>query len=213
MRLYIANKAYSSWSLRPWILLKAFDIPFEETLIRMALPETRAQMLAVSPTGKVPALQDGEVKTYDSLAILEYIAETHPHLPIWPRDKAARALARALSAEMHSGFTALRQHCPTQFTRPPRKIALTEAVEADIARIEAAWADALKRSGGPFLFGEFCAADAMFAPVVNRFHTYDIAVQASTRAYMNAMMATPAWQAWIAQAEAEPWRIDHYDAV
>ena len=215
LRLVIANKAYSSWSQRPWLLLRHFAIPFEETVIALNLPETRAQILAVSPTGKCPALVDGEIVVWESLAILEYVAESFPHLPIWPREKPARALARALASEMHAGFTALRVHCPTQYRRPVRKIALTPQVEADVARIEAAWADARARfgQGGPFLFGAFSAADAMFAPVVNRLHTYDVAVGAPTRAYMDAMMDLPAWKAWETGAKEEPWSIAHYDQL
>lgn len=215
LRLAIVNKAYSSWSLRPWLLLTHFGVPFEETVIAMGRPETRSEILNFSPTGKCPALRDGDIVVFESLAIIEYIAENFPHLPVWPADKRARALARSLASEMHGGFLALRNHCPTQFLRPVRKIALTPEVESDVARIEAAWADARARfgAGGPFLFGAFSAADAMFAPVVNRFHTYDIAVGPQTRAYMDTIMALPAWKAWIAGAEGEPWRIESYDRV
>ncbi len=213
LRLAIVNKAYSSWSLRPWLLMRHFGIPFEETVIPMARPETRAEILKFSPTGKCPALRDGDIVVWESLAIVEYLAESLPQLPIWPLDWGARARARAISNEMHAGFGALRNHCPTQFLRPVRKIALTPEVEADVARIEAIWRDARARFGGPFLFGDFSAADAMFAPVVNRFHTYDIPVAPDTRAYMGAIMALPAWKAWIADAQGEPWRIDHYDQV
>jgi glutathione S-transferase len=215
LKLVIVNKAYSSWSLRPWILMRQFDIAFEETVIAMARPETRAEILRYSPTGKVPCLIDGEVVVWESLAILEYLAELFPALAIWPREGAARAHARALSAEMHAGFQALRQHCPTQFLRPVRRIALTPEAQTDVARIEAAWAEARARFGaaGPFLFGEFSAADAMFAPVVNRFHTYDVPVGAATRAYVAAIQNLPAWKAWISGAEGEPWRLDDYDRV
>ena len=215
LRLVIANKAYSSWSQRPWMLMRHFAIPFEETVIAMGRPQTRAEMLAYAPTGKCPALVDGDVVVWESLAILEYLAESLPALPLWPREKPARALARTLSSEMHAGFMALRGHCPTQYRRPVRKIALTPEVEADVARIEAAWADARARfgGGGAFLFGEFSAADAMFAPVVNRLHTYDIPVSAPTRAYVDAMRDLPAWKAWEAGAQEEPWTIDRYDSI
>ena len=213
LRLVIVNKAYSSWSLRPWIAMRHFGVPFEETVIAMAQPETRARILEFSPTGKCPVLIDGDIVVWESLAILDYLAEAFPGLPVWPREKAARAHARALSAEMHAGFQALRSHCPTQFRRPVRKRDLTPQVEADVARIEAAWRGARARfaATGPFLFGEFCAADAMFAPVVNRFHIYAVPVAPETRAYMDAVMALPAWKAWIAGAEGEPWRIESYD--
>lgn len=215
LKLIVANKAYSSWSLRAWILLAHFKIPFEETVIPLDLPETRKLILKHSPTAKVPALVDGPITVWESLAIIEYLAEIFPEKAIWPRGKAARALARSLSSEMHAGFQALRQHCPMNFVRPVRKLALNEAVEADVARIEAAWAHARKTYGkaGPFLFGRFSAADAMFAPVVNRFHIYDIPVSRGTRDYMAAMMALPAWKAWAADAEAEEWRIEKYDAI
>jgi glutathione S-transferase len=215
LRLVIANKAYSSWSLRPWILLAHFKIPFEEIVIPLDRPDTRERILRYAPTGKCPSLQDGAISMWESLAIVEYVAEKYPDKTIWPRGRAARAHARSLSSEMHAGFQALRQHCPTNFRRPVRKIALTEEVEADIARIEAAWAQARKSFGGagPFLFGRFTAADAMFAPVVNRFQTYDVAVSKTTRDYMDAVMALPAWKAWIRDAEAEQWRIEKYESV
>jgi glutathione S-transferase len=215
LKLIVANKAYSSWSLRPWILLAHFKIPFEEIVIPMDRPETRRAMLKYAPTAKCPSLHDGKIAVWESLAIMEYVAEAFPEKAIWPRAKAARAHARSLASEMHAGFAALRQACPTNFRRKPKAIALGEEARADVARIEAAWADTRDTFGkaGPFLFGRFSAADAMFAPVVNRFHAYDIRVAKATRAYMEAMMALPAWRAWIADAEAEPWRIEKYEAV
>ncbi len=215
LKLVVANKAYSSWSLRPWILMVHFHIPFEEVVIPMDQPETRAQMLKHAPTGKCPSLHDGKIAVWESLAIIEYIAESYPDKAIWPRGKAARAHARSLSNEMHAGFMALRQACPTNFRRRPKAIALSDDVKADIARIEAAWRHARETFGkaGPFLFGRFSAADAMFAPVVNRFHAYDIRVDANARAYMEAVMALPAWKAWIADAEAEPWRMERYESI
>ncbi len=215
LKLILANKAYSSWSLRPWILLAHFKIPFEEVVIPMDEPETRANMLKYAPSGKCPSLHDGKTAVWESLAIIEYVAETHPEKAIWPRAKAARAHARSLANEMHAGFGALRQACPTNFRRPVRAIAVSEEVRADVARIEEAWAHARETFGtaGPYLFGRFSAADAMFAPVVNRFHVYDIQVSKPSRAYMETIMALPAWKAWIAAAEAEPRRIERYDAI
>ncbi len=215
LKLVVANKAYSSWSLRPWILMTHFRIPFEDVTISMDQPETRAEMLKHAPTGKCPSLHDGKIAVWESLAIIEYVAETYPEKAIWPRAKAARAHARSLANEMHAGFSALRQACPANFRRKPKAIPLSGEVQADIARIEAAWAHARETFGkaGPFLFGRFSAADAMFAPVVNRFHVYDIAVGKGTRAYMDAIMALPAWKAWIAAAEAEPWRIERYEII
>ena len=215
LHLYIGNKAYSSWSLRPWLLLTAFGIPFDETVIPMYRAETRDAMLAVSPNGKVPALHAGDLVVSESIAIVEFLAESFPDLPIWPRDRAARALARAVSAEMHAGFLRLRQACPTNFRRPRRAMPIPAEVRADVDRIETLWADARARFGldGPFLFGAFCAADAMYAPVVNRLDTYAVPVRPETRAYMEAVMALPAWRAWIAGGAAEPWRNDAYDAM
>ncbi len=215
LKLVLANKAYSSWSLRPWILLAHFKIPFEEIVIPMGQPQTSEAMLKYAPTGKCPSLHDGRIAVWESLAIIQYVAELYPEKPIWPRAKAARAHARSLANEMHAGFLPLRQACPTNFRRAPKAIALSDAVRADIARIEAAWAHARETygKGGPFLFGRFSAADAMFAPVVNRFHAYAVPVAPATRAYMDAVMALPAWKAWIADGEAEPWRIEAYEAV
>jgi glutathione S-transferase len=215
LKLIVANKAYSSWSLRPWILLTHFKIPFEEVVIPMDRPETRAAMLKYAPSGKCPSLHDGRIAVWESLAIMEYVAEAYPEKAIWPKGKAARAHARSLSSEMHAGFSALRQACPTNFRRKPKAIPLSDEVRADIARIEAAFAHACETFGkaGPFLFGRFCAADAMFAPVVSRFHAYDIPVAKPTRTYMEAIIALPAWKAWIADAEAEPWRLDKYEAI
>jgi glutathione S-transferase len=215
LTLVLANKAYSSWSMRPWMLLKHFDIPFDEIVIPMNQPETHAEMLKHAPSGKCPSLHDGTISVWDSLAIIEYLAETYPTFPIWPRGTEARAYARSLSAEMHSGFMALRRECPMNIRRPRRAIKVSEDVRADVVRIDEAFADARTRFGaaGAFLFGDFSAADAMFAPVVNRFDTYDLPVSDTTRAYMAAMKALPAWQQWERDAFAEPWRIGHYEAI
>ncbi len=215
LKLILANKAYSSWSLRAWILLAHFKIPFDEVVIPLDEPETRASILKYAPNGKCPSLHEGGIAVWESLAIMEYVAEAYPEKAIWPRGKGARAHARSLASEMHAGFGALREACPTNFRRPVRAIPLSEAVRADAARIEAAWRHARATFGkaGLFLFGRFSAADAMFAPVVNRFHVYDFPVSKPTRAYMEAIMALPAWKAWIAAAAAEPWRIAKYEAV
>ena len=215
LKLVVTNKAYSSWSLRPWILLAQLKIPFEEVVVPMDQPDSRANMLKYAPTGKCPSLHDGKIAVWESLAIIEYVAAAYPERTIWPKGKAARAHARSLASEMHAGFGALRQACPTNFRRPVRAIPLSDEVRADVARIEAAFAHAHAAfgKGGPFLFGRFSAADAMFAPVVNRFHVYDVPVSKATRAYMEAIMALPAWKAWIADAHAEPWRIERYDAI
>jgi glutathione S-transferase len=214
-KLVIGSKAYSSWSLRPWMVLTHFGVAFEEVVVELDAPDTRERLLEYSPSARAPVLIHDGVTIWDSLAIIEYVAETWAELPVWPRDKAARAMARALSAEMHSGFSALRAHCPTQFARGSRKRALTSDVEADVRRIEEAWRAARARfgAGGPFLFGAFSAADAMFAPVVNRFQTYEIDVASDAKAFMQAIMDLPEWGAWTKAAEAEPRRNAAYEAL
>lgn len=215
LQLVIVNKAYSSWSFRPWLLMRHFGIAFSEIVIPMAQETTRAEILRYAPSGKCPSLRDGAVTVWDSLAIIEYLAETFPELPIWPRDKAARAQARALAAEMHSSFVPLRSNLPMNMRRKPAPLNLAPDVLADIARIEAAFAAAKKdfARGGDFLFGDFSAADAMFAPVVSRFRTYAVDVSAPTRAYMETIEALPAYRQWQKEADAEPWHVAAYDAV
>ena len=213
LTLTIGNKAYSSWSLRPWILLRHFGILFDEQVIPLYEPISSLKIQRHSPSGKVPALAADDVLVWDSLSIIEFVAETYSDLPIWPADRSARAMARSLSAEMHAGFLPLRRACPTNFRRAPKPVVISDEVQRDVYRIEASWAAARARwgQGGPFLFGRFTAADAMFAPVVNRFHVYAIDVSPETRAYMDAVMALPAWQAWIADAKQEPWTIDSFE--
>jgi glutathione S-transferase len=205
-KLIIGSKAYSSWSLRPWLLLAHFKIPFEEILVPLRQDTTKAAILKFSPSGKVPALVDGKITVWESIAIFEYIAEVYPDKAIWPRAKAARAHARALVAEMHAGFQTLRSHCPTNFRSTVQSRTLTPEASADVARIEAAWAEARGHFGktGPFLYGKFSAADAMFAPVVNRLHIYDVPVSPATRTYMNQILALPAYQAWVHDSQDEP---------
>jgi glutathione S-transferase len=211
--LVIANKNYSSWSFRPWILMRHFGLAFDEIVIPMAQENTRAEMSRFSPAGKCPSLHDGEIVVWDSLAIIEFVAELYPDKPIWPRPRAARARARSLAAEMHSGFGSLRQLLPMNMRRAVARRELTPEASADVARLEQAFAQARREFGqaGACLFGDFSAADAMFAPVVNRLHVYKVAVTPATRAYMDAMMALPAWQNWSAQAQAETWIIDKYE--
>src|SRR4029077_11525547 len=178
LKLVIGNKNYSSWSFRPWIGLTAAGIAFEEEVISLYVEGGREQILKHSPAGKVPILIDGDVRVWESLAILEYAAETFPGAGLWPADTAARATARAISAEMHAGFAALREECTMNFWRPPAKRALSAAAQANVARVQEIWANARAEygAGGPFLFGKFSAADAMYAPVVQRFIAYDIDV-------------------------------------
>jgi glutathione S-transferase len=207
LHLIIGNKNYSSWSLRPWIAMKAADIAFDETVISLNAPEFKPTLSKLSGTGKVPTLVDGDVHVWESLAILEYLAEKFPAAALWPADAGARAHARVIANEMHAGFMPLRRHCPMNFWRPVQKRNLPPDVAANVRRIDAMWSDCRKRfgHGGPFLFGRFGAADAMYAPVVSRFHTYAVDVGATSRAYMDAVMALPAWAEWRGAALKEEW--------
>lgn len=209
LKLIVGNKNYSSWSMRPWIAMKAADIPFEETVISLDAPNFKQVVGPVSGTGKVPVLIDGDVRVWESLAILEYLAEKFPNAGLWPADAAARAFARAVSNEMHAGFVPLRRHMPMNMWRPVIKRELTPEVSANVQRIELMWSECRMRygskSGGLFLFGGFGAADSMYAPVVARLHTYGVDVAATTKAYMDAVMALPAWREWHAAALKETW--------
>lgn len=205
MRLYIGNKNYSSWSFRPWIAMKAKGIDFEEVLIPFDDDAGNPRFREFSPTGKVPTLVDGDLTVWESLAILEYVADRFPDLGFWPGQAGPRALARAVACEMHAGFAALRNLCPMNMRREIRAVAVTEALARDVARIETLWADCLERSGGPFLFGAFSNADAMYAPVVNRLEKYVLSDHPAVRAYSAAMKAHPAWIEWETAALAEPW--------
>ncbi|MCJ8056313.1 glutathione S-transferase family protein [Shinella curvata] len=203
--LYVGNKNYSSWSFRPWIALEAAGVPFTDKVIPFDFAAGNPQFRDLSPTGKVPVLHHGAVRVWESLAIIEYVAELFPERGLWPRDAAARAEARAISMEMLSGFRAIRNACPMNIRRKPGKIDLPDGVRDDVARIETIWKDAIARSGGPFLFGAFSAADAMYAPVVSRFEAYCLTQDETVLAYMARVKAHPAWQKWQAAAEAEPW--------
>ncbi|HSV22082.1 MAG TPA: glutathione S-transferase family protein [Xanthobacteraceae bacterium] len=207
LHLTIGNKNYSSWSFRPWLALKVAAIPFEETVIPIHYPGSKEKFLEHSPAGKVPILKDGAVTVWESLAILEYVAEKFPDAALWPRDAAARAHSRTIASEMHAGFVPLRRQCPMNMWRPVKKLELSAETAANVARIDAMWSDCRARFGGdgPFLFGRFGGADAMYAPVVSRFHTYAVEVSAVSSAYMQTMMALPAWQEWYDAALKEEW--------
>lgn len=203
MQLVIGNKNYSSWSLRPWLALRVAGIAFTEQRIPLDEPDSKARMLAVSPAGRVPVLIDGSVTVWDSLAICEYAAERFPSSRLWPAEPALRATARAISAEMHSGFSGLRNAMPMNCrSRHPGKGA-TPAALADIARIVELWSDALNASGGPFLFGHFTIADAFYAPVVSRFVTHAVALPALCQRYVDSVQALPAMAEWNAAAALE----------
>jgi glutathione S-transferase len=216
LKLVIGNKNYSSWSMRPWLALRANDIPFEEIFVPLYTGAADKQrILDFSHAGKVPILVDGEVTVWDSLAIIEYIAERFPEKRLWPEHPAHRAHARSVSAEMHSGFAALRNECGMNLHRVVRAIELSDDARANIARIEEIWADCRKRYGrsGPFLFGRFGAADAMFAPVVHRFRTYAVAVSEEAQRYMDTMMALPAFAEWTRGGLAETIIIEKFETA
>ncbi|WP_322011039.1 glutathione S-transferase family protein [Paraburkholderia sp. J12] len=204
MKLVIGDKNYSSWSMRPWLLLTHFGIPFDEVLIELDEPGTKTAILEYSSSGKVPCLvADDGFAVWDSLAIAETLADRHPQHALWPREPNARARARSVSAEMHSGFGALRNALPMniRLTRPG--VGNTPDVLADVARIDTLWRECLAASGGPFLFGEFGIADAMYAPVVMRFNSYAPKLSPEAAAYAGRVTALPAVAAWIAAARRE----------
>ncbi len=214
LKLVIANKLYSSWSLRPWMVLRASGIAFEEIQIPLRRDDSRARVLEHSPSGKVPALIDGEQVIWESLAIIEYLAESHPDKAIWPKNRDARAHARAVASEMHSGFQALRAGCPMNLGARFQTPEMTDAMTACVNRIEEIWADARVQFGGEgrYLYGAFSAADAMYAPVASRLETYQIPVRAGSRSYIDAILGHRAFQDWRTAALAEPWTIADYDA-
>ncbi|HEU0151010.1 MAG TPA: glutathione S-transferase family protein [Bradyrhizobium sp.] len=207
MKLVIGNKNYSSWSLRPWLAMRGCNIGFEEIFIPLYTEDKadKDRILSFSPAGKVPILIDGDIAVWDSLAIIEYLAERFPNAGLWPHDAAERAHARSISAEMHSGFVPLRSACGMNLHRSVRAVALSDDARANVARIEEIWSECLMRHNarGPFLFGAFSAADAMFAPVVHRFRTYAIEVSPQAKAYMDTMWTFPAFAEWTRDGLAE----------
>ena len=208
-KLVIGNKNYSSWSLRPWLAMQVAGIEFEEVQILLDQPDTKEKILEHSPAGKVPILIDGDLTVWESLAILEYLAEAYPNRGLWPEDAILRAEARSVSAEMHAGFGALRDYYPMNMRKRIPGREPTPAVQKDINRILEIWDNCLEASQGPFLFGTFSAADAMFAPVVSRFETYEIPVNRKCRAYMDDVLTIPVLEKWYAAAESEPWILEH----
>ena len=209
--LVIGSKRYSSWSLRPWIALKQAGITFDEIVIPLRQPDTKARIAQYSPSGRVPFLKDDDVSVWDSIAICEYVAEMLPGAYLWPEDRGARAVARSVAAEMHSGFPALREHLSMDVTRRIDLPEIPAAAQTDIARIQAIWIDCRTRFGstaegphGPFLFGAFTMADAMYAPVATRFRTYGVTLDPVCAAYVDSIMSLPAMGEWIAAAKLEP---------
>ncbi len=214
LTLVIGNKNYSSWSMRPWLALKANNIAFEEILIPLYTGEAdKKRILGFTQSGKVPALIEGDTTVWDSLAIIEYAAERFPQAHLWPDDRASRAHARAISAEMHSGFAALRNECGMNLHRPVGAKSLSANARADIGRVQRIWSECRERYGkaGPYLFGAFSGADAMFAPVVHRFRTYAIEVTPSVRDYMDAMRSLPAFGEWTSAGLAETLVIEKFE--
>jgi len=203
--LVVGTKRWSSWSLRPWLALKAAGVTFEEVVIPLRQPDTQARIAKYSPSGRVPYLRDGEVSVWDSLAICEYVAEILPGAYLWPEDREARAVARSVSAEMHSGFAAMREHLSMDVARSTPLPAVPEPARADVTRVQRMWVDCRTRfgAGGPFLFGAFTIADAMYAPVASRFRTYGVALDPVCGAYVDAIFALPAMQEWVAAAHKE----------
>jgi glutathione S-transferase len=213
LTLVLGNKNYSSWSLRAWLALEATGAAFDEIVIPLWLDGAKEQILAHSPSGKVPALRHGDLVVWESLAICEHLAEAFPDAELWPADPAARAAARSASHEMHAGFMALRRAMPMncRASKPGRGMA--DGVAADIERVGAIWRDCRERfgAGGALLFGGFTIADAMFAPIASRFRTYGVALDPVSAAYVQAVHALPAMRSWIAAAEAEPQTVDQFE--
>jgi glutathione S-transferase len=207
MKLVIGNTNYSTWSLRAWLAAKLSGLPFEDIVIDLDTPDFKERIGLHSPAGRVPVLVDGDVTVWDSLAIVEYLAEKAPGAGIFPADVAARATARSIMAEMHSGFGGLRNHWPMNIRRPVRERPATPEAAADVDRVVALWADTRARfgAGGPFLFGAFTTADAFFAPVASRFVTYAVPLANGARAYVDAIHAHPFMAEWVARARAETW--------
>ncbi len=210
--IYIGNKNYSSWSLRAWLIVKQAGIAFDEVLIPLYEPQSRTEILRHSPSGKVPALQHGAVAIWESLAIGEYLAELLPAAKLWPEARDARAVARAVSHEMHAGFLPLRRHFPMNMRSVFDREIIPE-IQGDIDRIAALWRDCRKRfgAGGDFLFGQFTIADAMYAPVVSRFRTFNVPLDAEGEAYAAAITAWPAYQEWLAAARNEPMVLEQWE--
>lgn len=211
--LIIGNKAYSSWSMRPWLLMRQAGIAFAETQVSLYAEGAKEQLLQHSGAGKVPVLRHGSLTIWDSLAICEYLAERHPEKRLWPADPAARAHARSASAEMHSGFISLRSQMPMNVRKRIPRTARAAEVDADIGRIQAIWQESRTRFGksGPFLYGSFSIADAMYAPVVTRFNTYGVELAGTASAYSREILQLPAMCAWVEQAHTEPEIVAQYE--
>jgi glutathione S-transferase len=204
LTLYVGNKRYSSWSLRPYLALVHTGLPFDEQTVWLRRDTTKAEILKVNPAGRLPVLHHDGLLVWDTLAICEYLNELAPAAQLWPADRSARARARAISAEMHAGFAALRENMPMDICVEKPGVGHVPEALADARRVQDIWREALAASGGPFLFGTFTIADAMFAPVTTRFTTYGVPLDATSRAYVDAIAALPAMLAWKRAADNEP---------
>jgi glutathione S-transferase len=211
--LVVGNQNYSSWSMRPYLALKHVGVPFDLVVVRLRQSSTADSIGRHSPAGRVPVLRHGDLTVWDSLAICEYLADVFPEAKLWPTDRAARARARSISAEMHSGFAALRNALPMNVRASRPGHAIDDDVAKDIERIKGIWRECRSRfgAGGPFLFGTFTNADAMFGPVVTRFRTYGVALDGAEAAYAEAVWSSPQMKEWAEAAAKEPWGIDEYD--
>jgi glutathione S-transferase len=208
MKLIIANRNYSSWSMRAWLVLKHFGIPFDEELVLLNGEGWRENIRKKSPSGRVPLLIDGEARVHETIAIIEYLNDKYPAKGIWPSGRLERAMARAVSAEMHGGFSTLRDMAPMNLRAShPGKVDF-DPIAGELRRIEEIWGDLTSDSGGPFLFGKFTAADAMFAPVATRIRTYALPVSDAAMEYVETIYALPAFQEWLAEAVKEPWTVE-----
>lgn len=212
LKLYIGNKNYSSWSLRPWIGMKVLGIEFVEELIPFDMVGGNPKFKTFSPTGKVPVLVDGDQTIFESLAILDHLSRKFPDQGFWPTEAGAHSHAMAISCEMLGGFSELRNQCPMNMSRPIVKLEQDEALQKDVRRIEKIWSECITRSNGPFLFGAFSIADAMFAPVVNRLEVYKLCENQTVLTYMENMKSLDAWQEWETAGKAEPWIVDQDEA-
>ncbi len=215
LTLVVGNQNYSSWSMRPYLALKHVGVPFDLVVVPLRQANTAASIGKHSPAGRVPILHHGGVTVWDSLAICEYLADVFPEAKLWPADRAARARARSVSAEMHSGFAALRSALPMNVRTVKAPRPLDADITKDIERVKAIWRDCRKEfgAGGPFLFGSFGNADAMFGPVVSRFRTYGVALDGAEKAYADAVWQSPEMADWIVASKAEPWGIEEYDRM
>ena len=212
LKIALGNKKYSSWSLRPWLALKMTGALFEEQVIALDMPDTAENIRRVSPSGRVPCLLDGSLTIWDSLAICEYLNEKFPAAGLWPADSALRARARSVSAEMHSGFSNLRNDCPMKIVEKFPFRPLKPDTQAEVNRMVELWNECLKKSAGPFLFGARpCIADAMFAPAVTRFHTYSIPATGAAQQYLGAIWSWPLLQEWVSAVRAETLRAKNHE--